>query len=89
VRTNPPLSDWFELAPLYLLREAHDRGIHLAPPPALFEGLHGKLLVHGDGTLTHYGRRRLNAFLDALGIDLATRRAVVRRLAARLASPTP
>lgn len=76
--TTPTLSDWFELAPLYIVREAQERGLVIAGPPQLVEGLRTKGLIDRSGMTTNEGRRRLNAFTDAIGLSLEARRAAAR-----------
>lgn len=77
----PTLADWFELAPLYLVREAEERNLRIEGPPQIVAGLEAKGLIDATGNLTGLGRRRLNAFTDAIGLSMAARRAAVRRLA--------
>ena len=72
-----------ELAPIYIARESEDRHLQLTMPSGLYTGLLARGLLDEYGHVTTLGRTRLNAFTDAIGLSLAARRAVVRRLARR------
>ena len=97
--------DWIALAPLYVIREAHARGVAVSVPQSVVVSLSkcGYLdvlpTVIRDGTgaetrgevyaITHAGRRALNLWLDEIGLQPTAIRAAVRRAVREFGLPPP